>query len=410
MSRTHRIGRDVFASLLAHKPRAFLMMLGVAVGVAVLSAVIAISQGTSARVMELVQHHNLDMIMVRAGGDVQVFAPTADRGLSTLFPEDARAIEKEISNVDLVSVTQNKRGVNLVYEDRSAVTRAFGVDPSFAEIRHRPLIAGEFISNADMASMARIAILGDAVAKALFPEGGAVGRTIRIENEPYVVKGVFAPVGMAANNEDNQDDRVVIPYTTSARRMLNRNFVEQIVMRVIDTTLIVETAERVRALLRVRHNIGQGKGDDFFVREPDHVIDAAFKTPKMLFSLMAAVSLVALTGGGLVIMNLMLIAVSQRSREIGLRRAVGARTADITQQFLLESLFVALLGGVVGVALGLVAAWGLDAAGLVVSRITWLPFVAAFFACTFVGLVFGVQPARKAAHLDPAASLSGRAA
>ena len=410
MSRTQRIGRDVFASLLSHKQRAFLMMLGVTVGVAVLSAVIAIGQGTSARVMELVQHHNLDMIMVRAGGDVQVFAPRADRGLSTLFPEDARAIEREIPNIDLVSVTQNKRNVNLVYEDRSAVTRLFGVDPSFSEVRHRPLIVGEFISNADMSSMARIAILGDAVAKTLFPQGDAVGRTIRIENEPYVVKGVFAPVGMAANNEDNQDDRVVIPYTTSARRMLNRPFVEQIVMRVIDTSRIPETAEGVRALLRVRHNIGQGKPDDFFVREPDHVVDAAFQTPRMLFSLMAAVSIVALIGGGLVIMNLMLIAVSQRSREIGLRRAIGARTGDITQQFLLESLFVALVGGAVGVVLGLIVAWGLDGAGLVVSRITWVPFVAAVAACTVVGIAFGVQPARKAAHLDPAASLSGRAA
>jgi ABC-type antimicrobial peptide transport system permease subunit len=215
---------------------------------------------------------------------------------------------------------------------------------------------------------------------------------------------------MAANNEDNQDDRVVIPYTTSARRMLNRTFVEQIVMRVIDTSRMAETAERVRALVRVRHNIGQGRPDDFFVREPDHVVDAAFQTPRMLFSLMAAISMVALIGGGLVIMNLMLIAVSQRSREIGLRRAIGARTGDITQQFLLESLFVALVGGAVGVALGLIVAWGLDAAGLVVSRITWVPFVAAVAACTVVGISFGVQPARKAAHLDPAASLSGRAA
>jgi putative ABC transport system permease protein len=181
-------------------------------------------------------------------------------------------------------------------------------------------------------------------------------------------------------------------------------------MRVTDTSRIPETAERIRSLLRVRHNMAQGRPDDFFVREPQDVADAAFKTPKMLFSLMAVISLVALIGGGLVIMNLMLIAVSQRSKEIGLRRAIGARTWDITQQFLLESVFIALLGGVVGVALGLIVAWGLDAAGLVVSRITWLPFDVAFAACTLVGLAFGVQPARKAAHLDPAASLSGRAA
>src|SRR6185503_8711708 len=313
-----------------------LMMLGVAVGVAVLSAVIAIGQGTSARVMELVQNHNLDMIMVRAGGEVQIFAPQADRGLSALFPEDARAIESEIENVGLVSVVQAQRGINLVYEDRSAVTRVFGVDPGFSEIRYRPLAEGEFISEADIASMARVAYLGDKVAKALFPEGGAVGRTIRVENDPYVVKGVFAPVGMTANGEEDQDDRLVVPYTTSARRLLNRPFVEQIVMHVNDTSRIPETAERIRALLRVRHNI-QGEQDDFFVREPEAVVDAAFETPRILFALMAAISLVALIGGGLVIMNLMLIAVSQRSREIGLRRAIGARASDVTRQFLLES-------------------------------------------------------------------------
>ena len=410
MSRTQRIGRDVFASLVSYKQRAFLMMLGVAVGVAALSAVIAIAQGTSERVMELVQNHNLDMIMVRAGGDVQIFAPRADRGLSALFPEDARAIAAEIPNVELVSVVQAQRGINLVFEDRSAVTRVFGVDPPWADIRYRPLADGAFLSEADMGALARVAYLGDKVAKTLFPQGGAVGRTIRVGNDPYTVKGVFAPVGMAANGEEDQDDRIVVPYTTSARRLLNRPFVEQIVMRVADTRAIPETAQRVRALLRVRHNIGQGEPDDFFVREPEDVVDAAFETPRILFALMAAVSAVALIGGGLVIMNLMLISVAQRAKEIGLRRAIGARAADITRQFLLESLFVALLGGVIGVALGIATAWGLDAAGLVDSRITWLPFVIALVSCAVVGLAFGVQPARKAAHIDPAASLRGRTA
>ncbi len=410
MSRRLRIASDVLASLLSHKQQAFLMTLGVAVGVAVLSAVISIGQGTSERVMELVQNHNLDMIMVRAGGEVQVFAPRVDRGVSALLPEDARAIEAEIPNIELVSVVQAQRGINVVFEDRSVVTRVFGVDPSFSEIRYRPLAEGEFISQADMASMARVAYLGDRVAKALFPEGGAVGRTIRVENAPYTVRGIFAPVGMAANGEENQDDRLVVPYTTSARRLLNRPFVEQIVMRVVDTQAIPETAERVRALLRVRHNIGGGEPDDFFVREPEDVVDAAFETPRILFTLMAGISAVALLAGGLVIMNLMLIAVSQRSTEIGLRRAIGARASDIIWQFLLESLLVSLSGGVAGVAVGISTAWGLEASGLVVSRVTWLPFAVAAVACTVVGLASGIQPARKAAHIDPVSSLRGSAA
>ena len=410
MSRSQRIARDVFTSLLSNKQRAFLMMLGVAAGVAVLTAVIAIGQGTRERVMELVQVHNLDMIMVRAGGEVQIFAPQQDRGLAALMEPDARAIETEIADIGKVSVVQAQRGINLVYEDRSAVTRVFGVDPGFSEIRYRPVSQGEFITDDDVASMARVAILGDKVAKTLFPEGDAVGKVIRVENDPYTVKGVFREIGQTANGEEDQDDRLVIPFSTSARRLLNRPYVEQIVINVPQLENIPQVAERIRTLLRDRHAIGAGENDDFFVREPDAVVDAAMRTPAMLFTLMTAISVVALIAGGLVIMNLMLIAIAQRSKEIGLRRAIGATASDISRQFLLESVFIALAGGVVGVVLGLAAAIGLDAAGLAVSRITWLPIAVGFLACMAVGIAFGVQPARKAAHIDPATTLRGRAA
>jgi len=411
MSRTQRTAQDVFVSLLANRQRAFLMMLGLAVGVAVLSAVIVMGQGTRARVMGLVRVHNLDMVMVRAGGDEQIFAPTADRGLASLFEADARAIEAEIPNIQLVSVVQNKRDINLAFEDRATTTRAFGVDPSWTDIRYRDLAEGEPLTSEDMASMARVALLGFDVARRLFPEGGAVGRTIRVENDPYVVKGVFTEVGTAtAADVENFDDRLVVPFTTSSRRLFNRPYLEQIVMRVVDTGAIVETSERVRALLRVRHNIGQGEPDDFFVREPEDVVGAALETPRTMFALMGGISFVALIAGGLVIMNLMLIAVAQRSREIGLRRALGARASDITRQFLFEALFVALLGGLAGVVLGVAVASGLAAAGIGNIQITWVPFAAALAACTVIGLAFGVYPARKAARIDPATTLRGRAA
>jgi len=408
MNRAGRTAGDVLRSLLVNKQRALLMMLGVAAGVAVLSAVIAIGQGTRERVMELVQVHNLDMIMVRAGGDAQIFAPTADRGLASLSEADARAIEAEIANIELVSGTQNKRDVNVVFEDRALKTRGFGVEPGWADIRYRPLSEGQFISAEDMASMSRVVVLGATVAKGLFPDGGAVGRVIRIENEPYTVKGVFTEVGATANAEENFDDRFVIPMTTSARRLLNRPYLEQIVMRVSDLERVPETAEGIRALLRVRHSIGQGEPDDFFVREPDDVVDAAFETPRLLFALMFSVSIVALIAGGLVIMNLMLTSISQRAGEIGLRRAVGARASDITRQFLFESLFITLAGGLAGVVLGLAIASAFEAMGLVASRVTWLTFAIALLACTAIGLAFGVYPARKAAHVDPATSIRGR--
>jgi ABC-type antimicrobial peptide transport system permease subunit len=244
----------------------------------------------------------------------------------------------------------------------------------------------------------------------LFPEGDAVGKVIRVENDPYTVKGVFQEIGQTANGEEDQDDRLVVPFTTSSRRLLNRPYVEQIVINVPNLDNIPVVAERIRTLLRTRHAINAGEADDFFVREPDAVVDAAMETPALLFALMAGVSVVTLIAGGGVIMNLMLTAIAQRSKEIGLRRAIGARASDISRQFLLESVFVALAGGAIGIVAGLAVAIGLDAAGLAVSRITWLPIAIGFLACMAVGIVFGVQPARRAAHIDPATTLRGRAA
>ena len=410
MSRSQRIARDVLLSLGAQRSRVLLMMLGLAVGVAVLSAVIVIGQGTRERILGLVERHGLDMVMVRAGGDVQVFAPQADRGLATLLEGDARAIAAEVPYVQMVSGVQNARGITVVYEDRSVVTRGFGVEPDWLEIRRRPLAQGEFISDSDMAALSRVVILGLKVARALFPQGGALGRTVRVNNDPYVVKGVFGYSGTDAAGIDDWDDRIVVPLATSARRLFNRPYYEQIVVRVADVQRVPETAERIRELLAARHGIAPGQPRDFFVREPDDVEGAALETTSTLSALLLAISLVALVAGGLVIMNVMVASVSQRSREIGLRRAMGARASDIARQFLLESLFVALGGGAVGVVAGIGVAAVLGAAGISSSRITWVPFAVALAACVAVGLVFGIHPARKAARVDPAASLRGRAA
>jgi len=410
MSRSQRIARDVLSSLAAQRSRVLLMMLGLAVGVGVLSAVIVMGQGTRERILGLVERHGLDLVMVRAGGDVQVFAPQADRGLASLLEGDARAIEAEVPYVDLVSGVQNLRGISVVYEDRSVVTRAFGVEPNWLAIRHRDVAEGAFLSESDMAAMARVVVLGVKVARTLFPDGGAIGRTVRVNNDPYVVKGVFIELGTDAAGIDDWDDRIVVPLTTSARRLFNRPYLEQIVVRVTDVQRVPETAERIRELLTVRHGIAPGQPRDFFVREPDDVEGAALETASTLSALLLAVSLVALVAGGLVIMNVMVASVSQRSREIGLRRAMGARMSDISRQFLLESVFVALGGGAVGVVAGTAIAAVLGAAGIASSRITWVPFGVALVACVAVGLVCGIHPARKAARVDPAASLRGRAA
>jgi putative ABC transport system permease protein len=273
------------------------------------------------------------------------------------------------------------------------------------EIRRWAMEDGAFISDEDMAGMSRVAILGEQVANQLFPGGGAVGQTIRVQGDPFTVKGVFIHMGFDAAGVDNWDDRIVMPFTTSSRRLLGRPYLEQIVFRVSDVARVSEAAEQVRALLRVQHGVQPGSPDDFFVREPDQVQDAALESSNTMAMLLIGLSLVAMVAGGVVIANVMVLSVSARAHEIGVRRAVGASAADISRQFLLEAAMVALAAALVGGLGGVLLAKLLSVLGVATSRVTALPFLATVVACGAVALVFGTQPARRAARIDPAATL-----
>jgi putative ABC transport system permease protein len=380
------------------------MMLGLVIGVASLTVVICIGQGTRAKVMQMVAKQGWDLIMVRAGAAKQVFAPTTDRTIASLAEADAQAIEAELGNIRYVSSVQNERGWETIYGDKSVKTRIFGVGPTWHHIRHRPVERGEFLSQADLVNMSKVAILGSRTANTLFGDANPVGQTVRIGSEAFQVKGVFEESGVAPGGED-WDDRVVIPFTTSSKRLFGRLYLEQIVVQVRDPRKLPQTAERIRQLLRERHQIRAGAEDDFFVREPTDVKEAALKTSSTLTTLLLATSGIALLVGGIVIMNLMLIAVSQRGHEIGLRRTVGARRKDILGQFLLEALGVALVGGLLGAVVGAGIAAFLTWRGVAVSQITWIPFLIALITCGSVAVVFGLYPARKAARVDPVAAL-----
>jgi putative ABC transport system permease protein len=209
---------------------------------------------------------------------------------------------------------------------------------------------------------------------------------------------------------DDWDDRIVLPFTTTSRRLFNRPYLEQIVMQVDDARRVPEVAERIRQLLRVRHAIAPGDPDDFFVREPVDTENTAADMSASLSSLSVALAILALLAGGALITTLMLASVTQRGSEIGLRRAMGARMSDIVRQFQLEALFVTVAGGCVGVLAGIATALGVEAAGLGAGRVTWLPFALSLAACVVIGVVGGVLPARRAARLDPVAALHSRAA
>jgi len=404
MKRILRLLRQAVDTLLSNRLRSFLMMLGLVIGIASLTAVICIGQGTRAQVMDMVGKQGWDLIMVRAGSAKQVFAPTTDRTIASLLEGDAQAIEAGLGNIRYVSPVQNQRGWEVVYGDRSVKTRIFGVGPAWHLIRRRSVERGEFLTQADLVNMTRVTVLGFRTAKMLFDAADPVGQSIRIGNEAFQVKGVFVEAGITPGGDD-WDDRIVIPITTSSKRLFGRLYLEQIVVQVRDARRLPQTAEQIRALLRERHQMRPGAEDDFFVREPEDLKTAALATSSTLTKLLIAISAISMLVGGVVIMNLMLISISQRVHEIGLRLTVGARRRDILGQFLFEALLIALAGGLLGAIGGAGIASLLARTGVAVSKITWVPFAISILSCGLVAVVFGLYPAGKASRLDPVAAL-----
>jgi len=404
MTRTLRLLRQAIVALLSNRLRSCLMMIGVVIGIASLTTVICIAQGTRAKVMDMVARQGWDLIMIRAGGARQVFAPTTDRTIASLVEADAQAIEGTLGNIRYISSVQNQRGWEVIHGAISVKTRIFGVGPTWHLVRRRPVEKGEFITEGDLVNMARVAVLGFRTARLLFGDADPVGQTIRIGNDAFQVKGVFVEAGITPGGDD-WDDRIVIPLTTASRRLFGRLYLEQIVIQVRDARTLPRTVDEITRLLRERHAIRPGAEDDFFARGPQDVKEAALATSSTLTTLLIALSAIALVAGGVVIMNLMLISVSQRVHEIGLRRTAGARQRDILIQFLFEALTVALAGGILGAAAGVAAAALLAWAGVATSAITWLPFAISIVACGLVAVGFGLYPARKASRVDPAVAL-----
>jgi putative ABC transport system permease protein len=391
-------------TLAAAPARTGVMVAAVAVGIAVLSAAIVVTRGSAVHLESLVAKHGLDMLMVRAGGEVQVFAPRSDRGLSVLFEEDASAILQQVPGIVMASPVQNQRGISVVNGDRSVVTRAFGVNENWLEIRRWGVARGEFISADDVGGLSRVVLLGAKVARDLFPDGDAVGSVVRVQNDPYTVKGVFIEMGASAGGDD-WDDRIVVPSSTSSRRLFNRPYLEQVVMRVADARTLPATAERVRSVIRVRHGIGAGEPDDFFVREPEDVEESATQASASMLWLLIALGIVAVAAAGAIITIAMLGAMRQRTAEIGLRRATGASAADIRQEVMIETLIIVVAGGVPGVAFGVALATALSGAGLALARVDWVTFAGAAIACALLAVVCGAVPARAAAAMEPATAV-----
>jgi putative ABC transport system permease protein len=396
-------------ALSANKTRTFLMMLGVTIGIAALTIIVALGQGARADVvrrMSKLWGTNPIMVTDSAGG--RGAGPHMGMGVGvgsqTLTDEDLQAIEKEVPNVRKASPGLLKSDAQVKFRQQTATTEVFGVTPEFREYRNWDVDSGDFISDEDVRGLARVVLLGQTVARELFGDADPIGETVRIENVAFKVKGVMAKKG--ANPEGGDlDDRVTIPITTFARRLYNVTYLSNIVVQLQDVSRMPETAATITRLLRERHHIVPPKQDDFGVRTPEGMVKVFAGTTQTLTLFLGIVSAIALLVGGLVIMNIMLVSVSERTREIGIRRAVGARRRDILRQFLAEALAVTLAGGLLGILIGAGGALALGAAKGMPTVVSWQAVAVAVVFSVIIGVVFGVQPARRAARLHPVEAL-----
>jgi len=407
--KTSRVLKEARRALSANKVRALLMMLGIIVGITALTIIVAVGQGAKAQVSgSLGKMWGTNPIMVTASAGGPGAGPHmgmgAGVGSQTLTEQDMQAIEQEVPNVRKASPGLLKSDAQVKFRQQSTTTEIFGVTPEFREYRSWDVDSGDFLSDEDVRSMARVALIGQTVARELFSDADPVGATIRIDNVAFKVKGVMAKKGANPSGGD-LDDRVTIPISTFARRLYNVTYLSNIVVQLQDVSRMQETGVGITKLLRERHHIVPPKQDDFGVRTPEGMVKVFAGTTQTLTLFLGIVSAIALLVGGLVIMNIMLVSVGERTREIGLRRAMGARRKDILTQFLTEALVVSVSGGVIGTALGILGTLIVRVATKTPAVVSWQALgLSAFFSIT-IGVVFGVHPARRAAFLDPVEAL-----
>ncbi len=390
-------------ALARNKLRAFLTMLGIIIGVGAVIAMVAIGEGAKATIRSQIASLGTNVLIVLPGTATQGGVRFGSGGVTTLTDGDARAIMAEIPSVALASPAL-RRGEQVVAGNLNWGTLVQGVAPEYQQVRDWPLTAGRFIHDGDVASAGKVAVLGQTMVRQLFGNDDPIDAVVRIRNIPFHVVGVLAPKGQTSQGTD-QDDTVLIPYTTMQKRLTRVTHLQSILVSAVSAERVVEAQEQITALLRQRHRIGPDRDDDFTIRDLSDISAAAAATAQVMSILLGSVASISLLVGGIGIMNIMLVSVTERTREIGIRMAVGARGRDIMLQFLVEAVVMAATGGCIGIFLGIgsseVLKWWANWPTLVSPGIVAI----AFLFSGAVGVFFGFYPAKKAANLDPIEAL-----
>src|SRR6184192_286288 len=388
-----------FRALRRNKLRSVLTALGIIIGVGAVIAMVGIGNGAKAQVEAQIASLGQNVILIFSGSTTSSGIRTGWGGAGTLKIEDAEAIRREVPGVvgvseEVVSTTQVAAG------NQNWFTRIYGESADYFDIRQWPLADGAPFTPQDVRSANKVCVIGRTTATQIYGNENPIGQILRIKNVPFTIDGVLTPKGLSAQGVD-QDDIVIMPYTSAMKRVVGGTTLRNINVQIGDPQQLEAAQQQIISLLRQRHNIRPGRDDDFTVRTQQEIAEAATATSRVMTVLLGAIAGVSLVVGGIGIMNIMLVSVTERTREIGTRMAVGAHGRDILTQFLIEAMTLSVVGGIIGIITGIVASKVIALLKNWSSLISPTSIILAFVVSAGVGIFFGFYPARKAAQLDP---------
>ena len=390
--------------LLERKARTALSLSGVIIGVCAVIIMVAVGKGTEEKIVSQITKMGSNLLLVNAG-QVKIIAGRARqvKVVTTLELKDADGILNEAESVKNVAPAQTKK-LQVKYENLSTNTNIVGTTPDIIEVQNHTLAQGRFFDEDEDKGLRRVAVVGQIVVDNIFEEQYPIGKIIRIGKVPFEVIGVLSPKGMDVNGID-QDDQIFIPVRTALRRVFNLDYINAIYVKVKDSSLMDETEKEIRGILRGKHHLKEGKNDDFTIQNQATVLETQRESSKVFTLLIGSIAAISLIVGGIGILVVMLISIKERTKEIGIRRAVGAKRKDILFQFFSEALILSIGGGIIGVIIGVTVS-------MVVAFFAGWPFIvsinaiaAALLSTFIIGIFSGVYPARKASLLDPIKAL-----
>jgi putative ABC transport system permease protein len=386
-----------------NKMRTFLTMLGIIVGVVAVIAMVSIGQGANASIQNDISSLGTNLLFIHSGSSFREGINYGSGSVTTLTADDAEAIAHECPSVSMTSPAINT-SAQVKYQNKNWNTTINGVNEDYLNIRNWELEAGSFFQKSNISAAAKLCVIGKTVMKELFDSENPIGKIIRIRQLPFTVIGVLKEKGESGGWMD-QDDIILAPYTSVQKRLMGVDYIGSIEVSAIDSNSIKKAEEEIRALLRQRHKLSSYDEDDFEIRSMSEISQFATETTGTMTLLLGSIASVSLIVGGIGIMNIMLVSVTERIREIGIRMAVGARENDILKQFLIESIVLSVAGGLVGIVLGIISSKAISTFAGWTTLISLNSVLLAFAFSAAVGIFFGFYPARKASKLNPIEAL-----